>query len=213
MESICRICFSTSALVDIFPNKTSFFKTDTLLVQKIMEFADCDIKENDNLSQKICIKCIMNAETAFKFKRMCEQSQLILNLKIKEQETSAQTIENENSRKVYEKPEKAQESEEINISEQKATETSEKEEHHLETSVDKEIIMKTAEKPKVTRRSHVYNLRRSKGMNKSLTVICKKKATKKTISKTSSKAFLLTKQLRVCLRSHTRFHGEKNKVN
>lgn len=149
----------------------------------------------------------MNAETAFKFKQMCEQSQLILNLKIKEKETSAQRIENGTSAKVYKKPEKAKESEEINILKQKATDTSDKEEHHLETS------MKTVEKPDATRRSHGYNLRRSKGTNECLTVICKKKATKKTLLKASSKVSLLASQLRMCLRSHTRFHGEKKKIN
>lgn len=216
MEALCRICFSTSALVDIFPNKMSFFKTDALLVQQIMEFVKCDIKENDNQSQKICIKCIMNAETAFKFKRMCEQTQLILNSKIKENETSilAQTIEKETLEKMYEKPEKSQESEQINILEQKATDvpqvTLDKKEYHLKNN---ENPMKSADKPEPKPRSHGYNLRRSKGMNETVTAICKKKIPRKTISKTSSKVILLATQLRMCLRSHTRSHGEKKKIN
>lgn len=213
MEAICRICFSTSALVDIFPNKMSFFKTDALLVQKIMEFVKCDIRENDNQSQKICIKCIVNAETAFKFKRMCEQTQLILNSKIKENETSILTFEKETPEKMYEKSEKVQESQQINILEKNATDvpkvTLEKKEYHLKTYMKNERPMKAADKPEDNQRSHGYNLRRIKGMNETLTAICKKKPTRKPISKTSSKVILLATKLRMCLRSHTRSHGEK----
>lgn len=89
MEDICRVCLSNSVtLMDMFAKRTSPFDSEPSLVQKIMECAQCDIQENDNLPQKICISCILNAESAFKFKRTCEQSQLILLSKVKEAETS-----------------------------------------------------------------------------------------------------------------------------
>lgn len=89
MEDICRVCLSSSVtLMDIFAKRTTTFNSEPSLVQKIMDCARCDIQEHDNLPQKICISCILNAESAFRFKRTCEQSQLILSSKVKEAETS-----------------------------------------------------------------------------------------------------------------------------
>lgn len=81
MEDICRICLSNSALLNIFPRKGTAFETGPSLVQKIMECVQYEIQENDNLPQQICIKCILNAESAFQFKRTCEQTQLVLGSK------------------------------------------------------------------------------------------------------------------------------------
>lgn len=84
MQQICRICMSSSlTLMDIFAQRICETKTDSSLAQKLMECVRCAIKMDDNLPQKI-----FHFESAFIFKRKCEQSHKILTFRLREREIS-----------------------------------------------------------------------------------------------------------------------------
>ncbi|EDW68646.2 zinc finger protein Paris [Drosophila virilis] len=76
-SAICRICLNSSVtLVDIFAKRLEIHKgkPEPCLADMLNECADCHIKSNDTLPQHICLSCILSAQNAFRFKRMCEES-------------------------------------------------------------------------------------------------------------------------------------------
>lgn len=198
MEDICRICLSSSALLDIFPKKAIAFETGPSLAQKIMECVQYDIQENDSLPQKICIKCILNAESAFQFKRTCEQTQLVLRLKNMKEESYIldKKINLESTKSTsHVEPEKLQEKKseiEINqITRQKPSVTMENKENQMEICNSK----KAAAKPETTQPPQRYRLRERK-----VKIICSAKPTKKTISKVPANRIIQATLLRPRLR-------------
>ncbi|XP_030560853.1 zinc finger protein 358-like [Drosophila novamexicana] len=76
-SAICRICLNSSVtLVHIFAKRQQIHKgkPEPCLADMLNECADCHIKSNDTLTQHICLSCILSAQNAFRFKRMCEES-------------------------------------------------------------------------------------------------------------------------------------------
>lgn len=185
MEEICRICLSSSVtLLDMFAKRKSTFETEPSLAQKIMECVRCDIHENDQLPQKICISCTLNAETAFKFKRTCEQSQLILNSKINSQEIIVK-LEPEDTILDEEMPLVKEPEIQPEISLQHLEVTLEKEENRIEMfHLENDLPKKATAKLKTTRQSSKNKLKESKVLSKKQAVICSTKTTKKQKSNT-----------------------------
>lgn len=212
--------------MNLFPQKPAFFQSDATLAEKIMECVRCDIQENDNLPQKICIKCILDAETAFQFKRTCEQSLLILNTKVKVEETFNldETIEFETN--VTEEdtltlnktatsdiiPEKAQESVQKNTLDAERPEmTMTKEEYLLQMCLsNNKIPVKAVEKTDNTRRSQRLKIKKIRKQNMGQATICNVKAAVKTMAKASAKRFKLATQVR--LLSYIKESAEKQRV-
>lgn len=85
MEHICRICLADSdALMSIFeqveqPGVPS-------LADMVSQCVDCPVKNDDNLPNMICAGCTQDAQTAYKFKRRCEQSYTLLTMKAERKE-------------------------------------------------------------------------------------------------------------------------------
>lgn len=221
--------------MNLFPKKPAFFPSDATLAEKIMECVRCDIQENDNLPQKICIKCILDAETAFQFKRTCEQSLLILNTKLKQEKvydldetielgtnekeedtfTAHKTSESGSSDMILcDEPEKSQEIVQKNTLEQARPEMSlTKEEYLLQMCLsNNKIPVKAAEKPDNTRRSQRLKIKKIKKQNMGQATLSNVKTTIKTMAKGSVKRFKLASQLRQNLLSYIQESAAKQRV-
>lgn len=220
--------------MNLFPKKPAFFPSDATLAEKIMECVRCDIQENDNLPQKICIKCILDAETAFQFKRTCEQSLLILNTKVKQEKvyeldetivleanekeetfTAHKTSESGSSDMILcDEPEKSQKTEQKNELEGERPEmTLTKEEYLLQMCLsNNKIPVKAAEKPDNTRRSQRLKIKKIKKQHMGQTAISNVKTTIKTMAKASVKRFKLASQVRQNLLSYIQESAAKQRV-
>lgn len=80
MEHICRICLADSdALMSIFEQGEQ--PEVPSLADMVSQCVDCPVKSDDNLPNMICAGCTQDAQTAYKFKRRCEQSYTLLTMK------------------------------------------------------------------------------------------------------------------------------------
>lgn len=175
--------------MDMFAKRTTESETEPSLAQKIMECVRCDIHENDHMPQKICISCILNAETAFKFKRTCEQSQQILSSKIKTQEMTIKlepaAIMLDEEMPLVKEPEIKPEIGSEQNAKLHLEVTLEKDENRMEMfHLENDLSMKATAKLKTTRQPAKKKLKESKALSKKQAVICSTKTTKKKVSNT-----------------------------
>lgn len=73
----CRVCLNgTVTLVDIFAKRQQIDpdNPEPCLADMLNELAECHININDELTHKICLSCVINAQNAWRFKRTCEKS-------------------------------------------------------------------------------------------------------------------------------------------
>lgn len=85
MEVICRICLADSdALMSIFEQGEQSDMPS--LADMVSQCVDCPVKNDDNLPNMICAGCTQDAQTAYKFKRRCEQSYTVLTMKAERNE-------------------------------------------------------------------------------------------------------------------------------
>ncbi|XP_062132508.1 zinc finger protein kipf-like [Drosophila sulfurigaster albostrigata] len=85
MEKVCRICLSNSdGMVDIFGEEQP--EEEISLADMLNECIECKIRVDDNFPKLICWTCYLDAQTAYKFKRKCDQSYKLLTLKQEEQQ-------------------------------------------------------------------------------------------------------------------------------
>lgn len=74
MEEFCRICARNDvSLVNIFDQRDQL-EEEPPLIDMLSELVTCEIQLNDQLPQNICLSCSSAARSAFRFKRLCEQS-------------------------------------------------------------------------------------------------------------------------------------------
>ncbi|EDW18729.1 zinc finger protein 91 [Drosophila mojavensis] len=74
MEEFCRICARNDvSLVNIFDQR-DHLEMEPPLIDMLSELVTCEIQLNDQLPQNICLSCSSAARSAFRFKRLCEQS-------------------------------------------------------------------------------------------------------------------------------------------
>ncbi|BFF89785.1 zinc finger protein 664 [Drosophila madeirensis] len=87
MEELCRICRSPSVtLVGIFDERERRHlegQMEPILADMVMACADVQIERGDELPQKICMSCILDAQCSYRFKRRCEKSHEQLSLAIR----------------------------------------------------------------------------------------------------------------------------------
>lgn len=86
MNDVCRVCMAREnacsvKLVNIFDWKPGLVVIEdeidignTRLDDMLNECSNCEVKIEDPLPKKICLRCVIAAQHAFKFKRMCEHS-------------------------------------------------------------------------------------------------------------------------------------------
>ncbi|ALC44040.1 CG4318 [Drosophila busckii] len=78
VQDICRVCLSsTVTLVDIFTKRQQLGNNSgaiPTLAHMITECANCKVELDDALPQQICLGCVLSAQNAFQFKRLCERS-------------------------------------------------------------------------------------------------------------------------------------------
>ncbi|KAL7737170.1 hypothetical protein ACLKA6_005366 [Drosophila palustris] len=84
--NVCRVCMARESaysvkLVNIFDWKPGLVVVEdeidigsTRLDDMLNECSNCEVKLEDSLPKKICLRCVIAAQQAFKFKRMCEHS-------------------------------------------------------------------------------------------------------------------------------------------
>ncbi|KAH8280075.1 hypothetical protein KR018_004669 [Drosophila ironensis] len=78
MDQLCRVCGSHSVtLVGIFDlreQRKVQGEIEPNLAEMIRRCADVRVDSGDSLPQKICMSCVLDAQTAYRFKRRCERS-------------------------------------------------------------------------------------------------------------------------------------------
>lgn len=74
MEDVCRLCTKTTdALTNIFDEQT---EEEPNLAEMLNECFVFQINEGDRLPKQICQSCVHAAQSAYEFKRKCEESNL-----------------------------------------------------------------------------------------------------------------------------------------
>lgn len=90
MDLLCRICGSQSVtLLGIFDKREPCRfngELEPTLAEMVKVCANVQLYPGDSLPQNICLTCILDAQTAYRFKRRCELSNDNFYLEIAEQQ-------------------------------------------------------------------------------------------------------------------------------